>query len=135
VREISPTTAARTTSLEFDAAFFQRLTGYHEGRHAAFHVRDAEALDFTVDDLAPELGLGLHPGDHAAVFLGARKARVGVAVESETEARAVAFDNADGVGPVEFDVLAHRFDAVGFEPLQDKFRDRLFPTRGTRNAG
>ena len=94
-------------AFQFYAAFLERLAGHHEGGDAAFHVRDAQALDFVADDFAGEFGLRLHVGDHAAVFLGAGEARVGVAVESQAQTGAVAFDDADGVGAVEFDVLAH----------------------------
>src|SRR5262249_38886657 len=53
-----------------------------------------------------------------------------VAVEAEAESCAVALEQADGVGPVDFDVLADRFESVCFEPIENKFRDRLFLSRG-----
>ena len=48
-----------------------------------------------------------------AVGAGAGEARVGVAVEAEAQAGAVAFDDADRVGAVDLDVLAHGFEPVG----------------------
>ena len=36
---------------------------------------------------------------------------------------------------VEFDVLPHRLDAVGGEPVEDEFGDRFFLARGAGNAG
>src|SRR3972149_4625454 len=106
-RDLANDGGENDVAFEIDAAIFQRLARDHESRHAPFHVGDTEALDFVADDFAFEIRRWLHVGDHAAVFLRAGEARVRVAVESQAESRALAFDDTDGVGPVEFDVLAH----------------------------
>jgi hypothetical protein len=120
---------------QVNAAFFERLAGHHECRHAAFHVGDSEALHFAADDLAFELAFRLHFRDHARVFRGPGEARVRVAIETQTQAASIALDDTDGIWPIELDVLPHRFNTIGFVPVENKFGDGLFLARRTWDAG
>src|SRR5947208_2835965 len=103
-------------ALELDPACLQRFPSDHEGCQAALHVRDAETLDLVADDAALELRFGFDVGYHAQVRAGTGIAGIGVAVEAEAQSGAVAFDDADRIGPVGLHVLAHGLDAVPLEP-------------------
>ena len=134
VREISPTTQARITSpLSCDAALFQRFAGHHKRSKSAFHVRNAKTLNLVSNDAPRELGIGFGVGDHAKICTGAGEACIRVAVEPETQARAVALENADGVRAVELNVLAYGFQAVGREPGQNVLRYGFLLPRRARN--
>src|SRR5581483_6534788 len=63
---------------------------------------------------------------HAEILRRAGEARIHVAVEAEAHPGAVALEHADGVGPVDFDVLPDRLETVRFEPVENEFRDRFF---------
>jgi hypothetical protein len=58
-----------------------------------------------------------------------------VAIEAQAQACTIAFDDADGIRPINFNILPDSLDAGGFEPIQDEFGDGLFPACRAWDAG
>jgi hypothetical protein len=58
-----------------------------------------------------------------------------VAVETEAQYRAGALENANGIGPIDLDILAHGFEPVGREPGENEFGDRFLFAGRDRNTG
>ena len=82
------------------AALLERLSGNHERGETGFHIRGAEAKNFTVANCAFEITVGLQLAAKHPVFFRSGIARIHVPVDHQRNTIPAALDDADGVDPV-----------------------------------
>ncbi len=122
-------------AFQFHITLLKGFPGHHESGDSTFHVRNAQALHLSIFDGALEFRLGFDGGDHAKILGGSRETRVHMTVEPQTETRAVPLEDAYGVRPFDFHVLADRLETVGFKPVEYELSYSLLLPRGAWNAG